>query len=1143
MRQTVHPNDPVSQPTNSWKSAWLTLLAMILFASSNNFAFSQIIAGGGLPNNRYYASFIDYRAANYTRAGKDFYRGLSTAYQLGDRRFVDSVCYWVMAGECHYHLGNYSQALEFFERGLSLYVEQTKAGWQDRVTLPTQILPLQTPVQTSRVGWGNPSRTSIANIPRSMSVLFGRMDAGRAYVEGGLLDRPEQRSVDVREVMRCTALALHRRRNILGATAKYSPLSATIVSGLAGARGQGPMFRAWNGVLLGLAQATMEDWQVASRTLNKSLSFSGMDHNLTPVALVALCQCAFATGDMNTAQQLALEASLSAGMQNQYDLVEEALSMGTILHLMRNSGTYPPLENAIAWGTSQRARMLTASLTERLATCLVEANSADVAAEVLKRARAPMRSNSLSKSVVGSRIQYVNAQIEFMRGNSDAGYKSLEDAVSQFQTGSRWLFQLGLADQLAMSGDISGRKADQLYSALLRDPSATEWTIEPFECIAYLMTPHVAAMERWFETKLLNRQYDQAVQVSELVRRHRFYANLPMGGRLLAFRWLLEGPEESLTGNMKKQRQKFLDSNPVYKELSDRAKTIRSELIALPLQPDADSAEFKKQTELFVQLSQVSKSQEAIIAGYALRRQPADMAFPPRGDLSSFLNQIRPHQAAYVTLATQNGLHAFLIANNRHNYLGTVRNRDVRSAVSRFLKKLGLQDFSGGLDLETFEDDTWVVDSNNVAKTILLNDNEFGWGQFKELVVVPDSVLWYVPFELLHVAKSAGAVAKAGALDPANLNKAPDTNDDPDDTIDDPDAADDPDADDKKPKKKSSRSRKKNPDVDPATLDRLGDKLLIRYAPTLYSAFGIQRPTRTMARTAIMLGRMHPKGEIEVTQEAVKELQTEIPNAATFESMRIPTNYFGTIIDRMIVCSDIKLPQRGGVFAISPAELDRGLNEGSNLAAWLSFPFWAPEHIVMPGFTSGGAAGGRGKGDGQELFLTSCSLLASGARAVMISRWRVGGANSLELARNYAKKLESMTPVKALQASIEESKKLDLDFEKEPRIKPKKTAQPIKAEHPFFWAGNMIVEVPNAATIDNPDKAKDALDDAKDAPNQAADQGDGEMADQDNGAQPEADLLSDESTDDSSKDAPTDAKEETPTEEDESDEDKKEDDG
>jgi hypothetical protein len=121
----------------------------------------------------------------------------------------------------------------------------------------------------------------------------------------------------------------------------------------------------------------------------------------------------------------------------------------------------------------------------------------------------------------------------------------------------------------------------------------------------------------------------------------------------------------------------------------------------------------------------------------------------------------------------------------------------------------------------------------------------------------------------------------------------------------------------------------------------------------------------------------------------------------------------------------------------------------------------------MPGFMSHGAAGSKMKGDGSDLFITSCGLLAAGSRSVLLSRWRVGGKNSLELTRAFASRLQTLDPPAAWKESLELARKLDIEVELEPRVKPEKSDQPLKADHPFFWAGHMVIAVSNDGQTDD----------------------------------------------------------------------------
>jgi len=207
---------------------------------------------GQLPKQQFYntAVFRQYYLADYNDSGNLFNRAYKTAYQRGNRRHLDSVCFLTMMGECHYHLGNYAQAMKMYDNALSIYLSYQAETWQRRLQLPTTIGRNTTAYTNARITWGTSGRkAAIANVPGTFSMLFGRLDAVLAYQQGGAVDNPEIYKVNVDEIMRCTALCLHRRSVIMGPTCKFAPFTSSLVAGLTvvGA-GNGSIMGAYNGV-------------------------------------------------------------------------------------------------------------------------------------------------------------------------------------------------------------------------------------------------------------------------------------------------------------------------------------------------------------------------------------------------------------------------------------------------------------------------------------------------------------------------------------------------------------------------------------------------------------------------------------------------------------------------------------------------------------------------------------------------------------------------------------------------------------------------------------------------------------------------------------------------------------------------------
>ena len=250
----------------------MVVVLVTFFVNSDLTAQFTAQSSSQLPSPRNYnaAVFSEFYLADYQDAARDFRRGYNSAYQLGTRRYLDSVCFLTMLGECQYHVGNYAEAIELYEEALKLYLSYQNEKWQSRLTIPNTIQPDRTAYTTARITWGASKRgATAARVPTTFGVEFGRRDSSRAFQEGGLVDNARIRQVNVTEIMRCTALCLHRRRVIKGPISKLDPFTSTLVSGLnVSGAGNGSVLGAYNGVLLGIAQASMEEYDRATKTLS-----------------------------------------------------------------------------------------------------------------------------------------------------------------------------------------------------------------------------------------------------------------------------------------------------------------------------------------------------------------------------------------------------------------------------------------------------------------------------------------------------------------------------------------------------------------------------------------------------------------------------------------------------------------------------------------------------------------------------------------------------------------------------------------------------------------------------------------------------------------------------------------------------------
>jgi hypothetical protein len=133
----------------------------------------------------------------------------------------------------------------------------------------------------------------------------------------------------------------------------------------------------------------------------------------------------------------------------------------------------------------------------------------------------------------------------------------------------------------------------------------------------------------------------------------------------------------------------------------------------------------------------------------------------------------------------------------------------------------------------------------------------------------------------------------------------------------------------------------------------------------------------------------------------------------------------------------------------------------------MGLPYEGPERIVVTGLPTAAETGlkssRRGESGaaapGSEIFQSVSALMASGARTVLVSRWRTGGQMNLQLVREFVQELQQSSADVAWQRSILLARETPLDATQEPRLKRmEEGVEPPGADHPFFWAGYMLVD-------------------------------------------------------------------------------------
>ncbi len=801
-----------------------------------------------------------------------------------------------------------------------------------------------------------------------------------------------------------------RRQQLLGPLVTYDPFNDELIS--VTSRRQGPTnhwTEAWLDELQGFAYAAGGKTGQALAMLNRSLLVQGQfDHPLSSLAQLELGNLALAAGDLKTAATHFEEASYSAVDFPDADVLEEAFSGWYQTQLLSGSSESfeQVLTAASAWAGHAKLHELQASLALSVAESLAMRGKTQPATAVLDELKPVLARRTMAQCGIGSRFQYLTAMTQYQRGQVSTGDSSLTSALAWQKDGSKWLYQISVADHLCKTnpgGRFQPRTAMTLYELLLHDPTAGDWSMRPLESLAVMSTPQPTVYEHWFEfaAQLSDAHAAKvALDVADLARRQRFLTTQPLGGRLLAFRWLLESPDDSLSNAAKVQRQELLTRFPKYAETSQKAHELRADLTQAAT---ADKPENQKDLAAkYSELASLSASQEALLHEMAVSREPAEILFPPIRKAKEVQQNLAQGQLLLAFYATNHGTYAWLFSNEKSQQWKINNPAQLDRRISALLCAVGNADASRELTEAQLADVSWKQAASDVLEALLQGSKITFSEDSAEVTIVPDGMLWYLPFELLPLG---------------------------------------------------SESKQFRP---------LIMRSQVRYAPTVGLTEPARQGRKSSAEYGIVAGKLYPTDTPDVSAAAVEEVRRAAPHFMVLKApLPAASPLVGTTIDGLIVLDEISEPQ--GPYDWSPIPLDKPRTAGA-LSAWLTLPWKNVDQFILPGFHTAAENGLKSAGatPGNDLFMATMGLLASGARTVLISRWRTGGQMAIDLIREFVQELPFVTAAEAWQRAVQVATQMPLEMEREPRVVSKRNmvaeGEAPKADYPFFWAGYMLID-------------------------------------------------------------------------------------
>ena len=257
-------------------------------------------------------------------------------------RWLDSICYCTMMGECYYQMGELEQALEQYNAAVRLYLKFDK--WMLSVAFrpPSGRRPTcrRSPGARAR------GRRSREPIPQRSNIGQGGIDASQQLIYGGVVQMATLTPIGVQEIVRCTILAIRRRTELMGPLWQIDPTTPQLVASLTSSPGPPNHWsQTWVEVELAMALlASGRQTQAVSKSQPLDRARRAVRPSLHLDRTLGTGPLALLRGDTDTATQSFFEASISAVQYPDAGALEEALRYGALTHLVANHrGVYPPL--------------------------------------------------------------------------------------------------------------------------------------------------------------------------------------------------------------------------------------------------------------------------------------------------------------------------------------------------------------------------------------------------------------------------------------------------------------------------------------------------------------------------------------------------------------------------------------------------------------------------------------------------------------------------------------------------------------------------------------------------------------------------------------------------------------------------------
>ncbi|MEM9644396.1 MAG: hypothetical protein AAF989_05340, partial [Planctomycetota bacterium] len=804
---------------------------------------------------------------------------------------------------------------------------------------------------------------------------------------------------------RCVAIASYRRRVVLGPLGKQNPLS---MEALDSTKYPARLNEAIGKNLIGAMRAAerfgiSDDARVLADN-NRYGTFSNGVHPLSAVLMLCNTSAVAMSDDWVKAPAAARVTANVAAALDQPELVGEALQLAAGCSTRANAQTVEQFATQAASGLMRQSRLASLHCLIAAADAAVTAGNTTSATKLIRQAQ----SLSNRRDVVQPRLDaygaFVSARLAAADGHSigtdppsrvDQPVESIRAFAFERKFRNRpvtampRVYQLNLiAEAAAKSGGVGLGADERIIKSYYDSVPSSVWRQDPVDALTASMLDKQSAMQSWLAMSVGESSGRSFLKRLDLVLANRFLRRLPLGGRVAQVRALASTGESLLSNDAK-----------LFLKKGSATMTALRQSASQPVPADVASA-----------MSQ-SKQQEAMAIQVALERQSIPRVTPVTGPDQDLADRL-PSRTALLTFTqvgtrivgtrTQAGQTDLWIV------AGTKR---LSSELNGLMQKVGVG-VKRGKRLP--EGNEWIKAAAAVRDRLLPESLDLDPTAIDHLVIVPDGMLWYLPFELLPLTDRD----QLESLDEGEL------------------------------------------------VETFGSVTEIRYAATPASAFTSNALPPINRSVAVAAGAFFAPRDVEANESVIESVMEALDDKRRISAGdAIPSGLIGDAAATLCVASaramDLSQP-----FRFSVGSYDASSPMGS-LRGWMRMPASSPRTVVLPGFRS--AISNGQIGTGEELFFVIAALQAAGVRDIFISRWAVGGRSTGTLLKELLPEIPFAGLAGAWQRCRGVLRETEIDPTGEPLIpQAEHRREGVTGGAPLFWSGYMVVAPLDPSRIPKP---------------------------------------------------------------------------